>query len=120
MLLMLIGYLDKAIRSLILVLPKMSGYVKTIEIKDKNNKSMYFGKDDEKLLGKNETIWTKIEDLKSIELYALPVHNDRYINTKIRTCDNKFYANFRGLNVPEDDIECESFTVISIDSLLVY
>ena len=27
---------------------------------------------------------------------------------------------FLGLNVPEDDIECESFTVISIDSLLVY
>ena len=24
------------------------------------------------------------------------------------------------LNVPEDDIECKSFTVISIDSLLVY
>ena len=24
------------------------------------------------------------------------------------------------MNVPEDDIECESFTVISIDSLLVY
>ena len=27
---------------------------------------------------------------------------------------------FCGLNVPEDDIECESFTVISINSLLVY
>ena len=32
----------------------------------------------------------------------------------------KFNTNFRGLNVPEDDIECESFIVISIDSLLVY
>ena len=30
------------------------------------------------------------------------------------------YTNFRSLNVPEDDIECESFTVISVDSLLVY
>ena len=27
---------------------------------------------------------------------------------------------FCGLNVPEDNIECESFTVMSIDSLLVY
>ena len=26
----------------------------------------------------------------------------------------------RGLDTPEDDIECESFTVIFIDSLLVY
>ena len=24
------------------------------------------------------------------------------------------------INVPEDDIECESFTVISIDSLRIY
>ena len=28
--------------------------------------------------------------------------------------------NFHSLNVPDDDTECESFTVISIDSLLVY
>ena len=33
---------------------------------------------------------------------------------------DKVYTNVRGSNVPEDDIECESFTVISIDSLLVY
>ena len=33
---------------------------------------------------------------------------------------DKVYTNFRDLNVPEDDIECEFFTVISIDSLLVY
>ena len=30
------------------------------------------------------------------------------------------YTNFYGLNVPDDDIECESFTAISFDSLLVY
>ena len=32
---------------------------------------------------------------------------------------DKVYTNVCGLNVPEDDTECESFTVISIDSLLV-
>ena len=42
------------------------------------------------------------------------------MKTKIRTYGNKVYTNFRDLNVPEDDIECESFTFISIDSLLVY
>ena len=41
------------------------------------------------------------------------------MKTKIRTYGNKVYINFRGLNVPEDDIECECFTVISIDPLLV-
>ena len=50
----------------------------------------------------------------------MPVYDDRYIKTKIRTYRHKVYTNFRCLNVTEDDIECGSFTVISIDSLLVY
>ena len=44
---------------------------------------------------------------------------DIYIK-KIRMHDNKIYTNVRGLNVPEDDIEWQYFTVISINSLLVY
>ena len=48
---------------------------------------MSFRINDEKLLEKHKAIWTKIEDLKNIELHALPY--------------------FHGLNVPEDDIECE-------------
>ena len=34
--------------------------------------------------------------------------------------DDVNFRGFRGLNVPEDDIEYEFSTVISIDSLLVY
>ena len=33
---------------------------------------------------------------------------------------NKVYTNFRNLNEPGDCVECESFTVISIDSLILY
>ena len=102
----------------------MNGYIKTFKVKvgdkDKNNKLKSFRLDDEKLLEKYKAIWTNIEDLKNIELNALPVYDNRYIKTKIRTYNDKVYTNFRGLNVPEDGIECESFTVISIDSLLVY
>ena len=51
---------DKAIRSLVLMMPKMSGYVKTFKVKegdkDKNNKLMSFHIDDEKLLEKNNAI----------------------------------------------------------------
>ena len=81
---------------------------------------MSFRINDEKLLEKYQAIQTKIEDLKNIKLNALPVYDVRYIKIKIRTFSDKIYTNFRGLNVPEDDIECESFTIISIDSLLVY
>ena len=36
----------------------------------------------------------------------------------MRTYSDNVYTNFCGLNLPEDDIECESFTVISIDSFV--
>ena len=104
-------------------MPKMRGYVKTFKVKEgdkeKNNKLMSFGIDDEKILEKYKAIWAKIENLKSIELNALSVYDDRYIKTKIRTFDYKVYTDFRGLNVSEDDTECESFIVFSIDSLNV-
>ena len=40
------------------------------------------------------------------------------LKTKITTYGDKVYTTFRDLNVPENGIECESFTSISIDSLL--
>ena len=51
---------------------------------------------------------------------ALPVYDYKYVKTKIRTCDDNVYTNFCSLNVPKDDVECEFFTVTSIDFLLVY
>ena len=39
---------------------------------------------------------------------------------KRRTDNDKAYTNVRGINLSEDEIECESFTVVSIDFLLVY
>ena len=66
-----------------------------------NNKLTSCHIDDEKLLQKYKAIWTKIEDFKNIKLNPLPVYDDRYVKSKIRTYGNKV-------------------TVISIDSLLVY
>ena len=61
----------------------MSGYVKTFkdnsEDKNKINKLMNLCIDDHKLLEKYKTIWTMIENLKSIELNALSIYDDRYI-----------------------------------------
>ena len=58
-------------------------------------------------------------NLVQVELNALPVYDNRYIKTKT-IYDHKVYINFGGLNVSEDDTKCDSFTVISIGSLLVY
>ena len=41
------------------------------------------------------------------------------VKAEIKTDVATVYTNFCGLNMPED-IECESFTVISIGFLLIY
>ena len=49
----MIEYLDKVIRILVLTFPKVSGYVKTLKVKDRekdiNNKLLFFHIDDVKL-----------------------------------------------------------------------
>ena len=61
----LIGHLDIVIRPLVLVMPKMSGYVKTVKVKDrdkdKNNKFMSFCIDDEKLLKNTKVFGLKLK-----------------------------------------------------------
>ena len=51
----MIGCLDKTIRPLILIMPKMSGFIKKVKVKegdkDKNNKLMSFRIDGEELFG---------------------------------------------------------------------
>ena len=45
----LIGYLDKNIRPLVLIMSRMNEYVKTFKVEDKIIKLMSFCKDNEKL-----------------------------------------------------------------------
>ena len=81
-----------------MILPKISGCVKIFKVKDgdkdKNNKLMCFHINDENLLQRYKTISIKIEDLKDIELNALPVYDDKYIKTKIRPCGDNFILTF--------------------------
>ena len=76
----------------------MSGYFKTFKVKDgdkdKNNKLMSFCIDDENLLENYKATWIKIEDLKNIKLNTLPVYDDRYMKTKIRTYSDKVILTF--------------------------
>ena len=68
----LIWYLGEVIRLLVLSLTKKSRYVKNLKEK---KKLMSLRIDDEKYI----TFWTKIEDLKNVELKALSLYENRYI-----------------------------------------
>ena len=120
-----IWILDKVVTPLVLILSKMSGYVMFRHLKLKmeikiRTINLSFRINGDKLSEKYKTIWTKIESLKNIELNVLPVYDDRYLKTKIRTYGDIVYTNLRSLNVLEDDTECKSFTFASVDYLLVY
>ena len=60
-------------------MPKISGYVKKIKVEDKINKLVSFIIDDDMLLEKYKSIWTKIENIRNIELNALPGYDDKCI-----------------------------------------
>ena len=66
---------------------------------------MSFHIDDEKLFEKYKAIWTKIGNLKNSKLNALPIYDNKYIKTKIKTSSNKVYTNFQCLNVTDDNIQ---------------
>ena len=114
----MIDYLADVIRPLVLILLKLKGYVK--RFKDENQKFMSLCIAGDKPLEKYETLCAKIEGSKNIELSALPVYDERSINTEIRKNGDNVYSIFCSLYVPEDGIECESLPIISIDYLLFY
>ena len=104
----LIEYLGEVTTPLVLTLPKLSEYIKTFKDeggeKKKNNKLLSLSTDNDKLLEKYKNIWTKIEDLINIEVEVLPVYDNNYVKTDIRTYGNKVHNNFQGLNIPEDGV----------------
>ena len=112
---------NNTVISLVLMLTKMSAYVKIIWDKDgdkdknKNNELTSSRLDNNKLLEKYKTIWTKTEVLKIIELNALQIQGGRYIESKIRRDGDKVYTNIHSLDMPHDGLECESVTIASID-----
>ena len=48
------------------------------------------------------------------------MYDNRYMKSKLKIYGDKVYTNFCSLNVSKDGVECKSFTIISIDSLLAY
>ena len=71
----MIGYFDKAVRQLVLIIAKMSWYIKAFKIEDESSKLISFQIDDEKLFEKYKANWSKIEALENIELIAWPIYD---------------------------------------------
>ena len=62
---------------------------------------MSFKVSDQKMLKEHFKIWEKISNLVGIEFDSDLVYGDKYIKTKIRTCEDKVNTNFQIKKVPK-------------------
>ena len=87
-----------------------------------NNKTMLFLADDQKLLKEYTKVWEKISDLIGKKSDSEPVHNDKYIKTKIKSYNQNINTNFRGegnsRKVPKKDCSYKCLSLIALDSVI--
>ena len=77
----------------------------------------FFIKDDELLERYNE-IWEKIKNSIRKEFDSKPVHNEKYLNTKIKSYNGKINTNFHRNKIPREDSQFICLSLILINSVL--
>ena len=80
-------------------------------------KCMFFFIKDEKLLEKYNEIWKKVSNIIKKEFDSKPVYNEKYIKTKIKSCNEKLNTNFHNNEIPKEGSQCICLSVILIDSV---
>ena len=80
-------------------------------------KCMSFFIKDEKLLEKYNEIWKKVSNIIRKEFDSKPVYNEKYIKTKIKSCNEKINTNFHNNEIPKEGSQCICLSVILIDSV---
>ena len=116
----IIGYKDNTIIPLQLFLTKMTGYLNIFE---DGTKKMSFLTDNNEFLERYTKIWEKISDLIDKKFDSDPVYNTKYINTKMRSCNNDIITNFHDTdnkdnNLPEKNKAYRCMSLISLDSII--
>ena len=111
-----IGYIiDDNVVPLVLLLPIISGWIKYFE---NGGKNMSFKIEDSDIYLKYNNIWNKIKGLLSgIRLSSDIIYDNQYIKTKVKTFKT-VKTLFSDDIIPEERIECECISCISVDSVL--
>ena len=103
----------KKVRALRVMLRKMRAYRKDF---DETRYMSILIKNDE-LLEKYIEIWNKVSKVIEKGFDSEPVYNDKYLKTKIKSCEGKINTNFHDDKVPKEGSQYTSLTVILIDSV---
>ena len=101
-----IGYLEGGIvKSLCIILPQMSGYIKCFEYEGQN---ISFLIKDDKVQEKYKQIWDVIKNKLKIKFHGLPVYYKKYLKTKVREYEG----------MPKENIHYTCIACITIDSVM--
>ena len=111
-----IGYKEgEIIKTLCIILPQMSEYIKYFENRGKN---MSFVIKDHSVLDKYNEIWKKIKNTLNINFHSMPVYDETYIKAKVRKFGDVIKANFLGDEVPKENVHYACIACITIDSVM--
>ena len=72
---------------------------------------------DEEVLDKYEQIWDLIKNKLGIKFHSEPVYDETYIKAKVREFDGKVKTNFRGNDVPKENMHYTCIACITVDSV---
>ena len=113
----MIGYLhvDDVIRPLCIVLPPMSGYIKYF---DNGRKNISFLIEDESVYLKHTKIWNKIKKLLCVKFHSQPIHDGKYIKTKVKTFGETINTIFSNNKVPKERSHYICIAAVCVDYVL--
>ena len=111
-----VGYKEgEFVKTLCIVLPEISGYIKYFE---NGSKNMSFSIKDDEVWDKYHEIWDAIKNKLGIKFHSEPVYEHRYLNAKVREFDGVIKTNFLGNDVPKENKHYNCIACITIDSVL--
>ena len=111
-----IGYKEaEIIKTLCIILPQMSGYIKYFENGVKNMSFMIKNDD---VLDKYNEIWNKIEKTLNIKFHSMPVYDEKYIKAKVREYNSVIKTNVLSDEVSNEGLHYTCIACITIDSVM--
>ena len=107
---------NDVIKSLCVILPQMSEYIKHFNNGEKN---MSFATDDKEVYAKCNEIWNVVKGLLKLKFAASPIRDDKYILAKLKIFKKKSLTTFNNNNiVPIEKNHYICIPAIDIDSVL--
>ena len=111
-----IGYQEsKIIKPLCIILPQMTGYIKYFEYGGMN---MSFLIKNNEVWEKYKQIWCLIKNKLGIKFHSSPLHDKKYLKTKVKEYDGVIKTNFLGNDLPKENKHYTCIACITTDSVM--